>query len=167
MQVYDDIVFLLSPQLWETHVTSIIKHVGRRFAYIRQKDQLTAVEVASQIGVTLTIVEGIERGDFQGRGATLQSYLKYARYLGFNLKEIFSDVIDSSDDRSIISLTACPICLQSHYVTRDGYNRSGSQRYQCQCCCRSFTVSPKARVVENSCNKQVGKVTRLNSENSC
>lgn len=146
--IYADIIFLLSPQLWEIGSSSIIKRVGKRFAYIRQINRVTAVEVASQINVTLTIIEGIERGDFQSRGATLQSYFGYAHYLGLSLKEIFSDVIDVPDDVSITPPPACPICQQSHCITRYGYNRSGSQRYLCQYCHRSFTASPKARVTK-------------------
>ena len=143
--VHDDIVFLLTPQLWEANSGSIIKRVGRRFADMRQMKRLTAVEVASQIGVTLTIVEGIERGDFQGRGATLQCYFKYAHYLCLNLKEVFSDAIDEPDHIPATSLPLCPACQQSYYVIRVGYNRSGSQRYECHYCHRSFTAWPKAR----------------------
>src|SRR6266699_1383271 len=58
---HDDIVFLLIPQPWEADSSSVIKRVGRRFADMRQKKRLSAMEVASQIGVTLTVVEGIER----------------------------------------------------------------------------------------------------------
>ncbi len=144
LSAHDDIVFLLTPQLWEAD-SSIIKRIGRHFSHMRQMVRRTAVEVASQIGVTLTVVEGIERGDFQGRGATLQSYFKYAHYLCLSLKEVFSDAIGSSDHAPALSLPPCPACQQSYYVTRDGYNRSGSQRYQCQQCQRSFTASPKAR----------------------
>jgi DNA-binding XRE family transcriptional regulator len=143
--VQDDIIFLLTPQLWEADSSSIIKRVGRRFAHVRQMKRHTAVEVARQIGVTLTVVEGIERGDFQGKGATLQSYFKYAHYLCLRLKEVFSDVIDAPDHVPITPLPSCSECQQSYYVIRVGYNRSGSQRYECQHCHRSFTASPKVR----------------------
>jgi TniQ len=145
--VHDDILFLLTPQLWEAD-SSIIRRVGRRFAHTRQMKRCTAMEVAGQIGVTLTVVEGMERGDFQGRGATLQSYFKYAHYLGLSLKEVFTDVIDTPDHTLALPLPPCPACQQGYYVTRDGYNRSGSQRYQCQQCYCSFTASPKAREVK-------------------
>ena len=146
--VHDDIVFLLTPQPWEANSSSIIKRVGRRFAHMRRMERLTALEVASQIGVTLTVVEGMERGDFQGRGATLQSYIKYAHHLCLSLKEVFSDAIDTLDHVPTIALPLCSVCQQSYYVTRCGYNRSGSQRYRCQHCHRSFTPSPKAREVK-------------------
>jgi len=148
--VYDDIVFLLTPQLWESKSSSIVRRVGRRFADVRRKKQRTAVEVANQIGVTLTMVEGIERGNLQGKGATLQSYFMYAQYLCLRLKEVFTDVIDAPDHVPATPLPLCPTCQQSSYVTRDGYNRSGSQRYQCQQCYRSFTTSPKAREVRRA-----------------
>lgn len=144
--VHDDIVFLLAPQPWEADSTSVIKRVGRQLFHMRQMKRLTAVEVANQIGVTLTVVEGIERGDFQGRGATLLCYLKYARYLCLNLKEVFSDAIDAPDHLPATCPPLCPACQQNNYVTRYGRNRSGSQRYQCHYCHRSFTASPKALV---------------------
>ena len=146
--VHDDIVFLLTPQPWEADSANIIKRVGRRLSHLRQMKRLTAVEVASQIGVTLTIVEGIERGDFQGRGATLQSYFKYFHYLCLGLKELFSDAIGASNHVPTTPLPLCPACQQNYYVTRVGYNRSGSQRYECQHCHRSFTASPKVREVK-------------------
>src|SRR2546421_6913655 len=34
----------------------------------------------------LKVVEGMGRGDFQGRGATIQGYFKYAHYMCFSLK---------------------------------------------------------------------------------
>ena len=107
------------------------------------------MEVANQVGVTLTMVEGIERGNFQGKGATLQCYFKYAHYLGLSLKEVFSDALGSPDHAPALPIPPCPACQQSYYVTRDGYNRSGSQRYQCQQCHHSFTASPKIRVVKS------------------
>jgi DNA-binding XRE family transcriptional regulator len=146
--VYDDLAFLLSPQLWEVDSSSIINRVGRRLVYIRQMKRLTAVEVANQIGVTLTVIEGIERGDVQGRGATLQSYFKYTQYLGLSLKELFCDVIGLSEHMPTTPLPLCPVCQQSHYVTHGGHNRSGSQRYQCQYCHRNFTALPKVREVK-------------------
>ncbi len=153
LSVHDDIIFLLTPQLWEADSSSIIKRMGRQFAQTRRMKRLTATGVAIQIGVTLTVVEGMERGDFQGRGATLQSYFQYAHYLGFSLKEVFSDVIDAPDHVPAISLPLCPACHQNYYVTRDGYNRSGSQRYQCQQCHRSFTALPKAREAKRVLSK--------------
>jgi hypothetical protein len=146
--VHDDIVFLLTPQPWEAESSRIIKRVGRRLAHIRQIQRLTAVEVARQIGVTLTVVEGIERGDLQGRGATLQSYFKYAHCLRLGLQKVINDALGAPDHIPAPPLPLCPACQQSSYVTRDGYNRSGSQRYQCQSCHHSFTTSPKAREVK-------------------
>jgi len=147
-QAHNDIVFLLTPQPWETDSTGIMKRVGRRLSHLRHMKRQTAVEVARQIGVTLTIVEGIERGNFQGKGATLQSYFTYAHYLCLSLKEVFSDALEAPDHVPATPLPLCPVCQQSSYVTRDGYNRSGSQRYQCQQCHRGFTTSPKIRVVK-------------------
>ncbi len=148
IHTYDDIVFLLIPQSWEGDGSSTIRRVGRRFMFLRQKNRLTAAEIAKQIGVTLTVVEGIERGDFQRKGATLQSYFKYAHYLRLSLREIFSDALDASNHVPVTPLPLCPACQQNDCVIRGGYNRSGSQRYQCQYCHHSFTALPKIREVK-------------------
>ena len=144
-RVQDEIVFLLTPQLWEASSASIIKLVGRHLAHGRQAKRLTAVEIANQIEVTTTVVEGIERGNFQNKGATFQSYIKYANYLGLSLKEVFRDVIDAPYPIPTTPPPPCPACQQSYFVTRGGYNRSGTQRYQCHRCHRSFTALPKVR----------------------
>ncbi len=157
--IHNDIVFLLIPQPWETDSANVIKRVGRRFAHMRRMKRRTAVEVASQIGVTLTVVEGIERGDFQGKGATLQSYFKYAHYLCLSLKEAFSYAIEAPDHVPTTPLAPCPTCQQNNYITRYGYNRSGSQRYQCHYCHRSFTASPKARDLKRLSSDFNGSVT--------
>ena len=138
----------MTPQVWEGDGSSIIKRVGRRFLYLRQKNRLTATEMAKQIGLTLTVVEGIERGNFPHRGATLKSYFKYAHFLQLSLKEVFNEVIHASNHVPTTPLPLCPTCQQNEYVTRAGYNRSGSQRYQCQHCHCNFTAVPKIREVK-------------------
>jgi len=142
---HSDIVFLLTPQPWEADSASIMKRVGRRLSCVRQMKQRTALETASQIGVTLTVVEGIERGDFQGRGATLQSYFKYLHYLGLDVREVFCEVIDAHDHVPDTLQPLCPTCQQRQYIIRVGYNRSGTQRYECHYCHRSFTATPTSR----------------------
>lgn len=37
----------------------------------------------------------------------------------------------------------CPYCQQDQDVIKSGLNRTGSQRYRCQGCCRYFTPDPK------------------------
>lgn len=144
-RVLDDIVFLLTPQPWEADSARVIKRVGRQLSRMRQMQRLTAVEVANQIGVTLTVVEGIERGDLLGRGATLLCYFKYAHHLCLDLKEAFRDAVEASDHVPAATLPLCPACQGNDHVTHYGYNRGGTQRYQCHRCHRSFTASPKAR----------------------
>jgi hypothetical protein len=143
-RVYNDVVFLLTHQSWESENSKTIKQVGRWLSFTRQMKRLTAVEVARRIGVTLTIVEGIERGDFRGRGATLLSYFKYADCLCLNLKEVFSSGRNPPEDVSTHMQPRCPTCREDSSITRCGHNRSGSQRYQCHCCHRRFTPLPKA-----------------------
>ncbi len=70
----------------------------------------------SQIGVTLSAIESIELGDFQGRGATLQSFFKYAHCMSLSLKDVFIDLVDASDQVSATSLPQSSACQQNFYV---------------------------------------------------
>jgi hypothetical protein len=134
--LHDEITFLLTPQLWEENSKSIIRRVGRHFSNMRRTKRLAAGEVANQIGVPLTILQGMERGDFQKKGATLQSYIKYARLFSLSLKEVFSAVVDAPDP-------VCPTCQQSASIPR-----SGTPREYCQHCHRGFAALPKGRSVQ-------------------
>lgn len=137
-----DLEVLLTPHQWEIDGRPIIKRVGQRLASARKKRHWTAVSVTKPIGVTLSVIEGIERGNSMRRGATLQSYIKYADHLGLSLQEAFGFVLDEHS-YSLATLPPqppCPSCKQSYSVTRDGYNRSGTQRYQCQGCFCNFIV---------------------------
>ena len=143
--VEDEIIFLLTPQPWEANSASIIKLVGRQLAHARQAKRLTGMEIANQIGVTPTVIEGMERGNVQNKGATFRSYSKYADYLCLSLKQVFSSVIDTPYPIPTTPSPSCPTCQQNDYVTSYGYNRSGSRRYLCRYCHRSFTAWPKVR----------------------
>ena len=37
----------------------------------------------------------------------------------------------------------CPRCGARDHLNKDGYNRSGTQRYRCRICRRAFTPTPK------------------------
>ena len=39
----------------------------------------------------------------------------------------------------------CPKCGEKTHQNRSGYNRSGSQRYQCRHCGKKYTPSPKTQ----------------------
>ena len=137
--------FLLAPHDCEVDSSENARRIGRQFARMRRVKQVTAVEIARRIGTTLTVVEGIERGDLGGRGATFQSYLKYADYLGVPLRETFESALQRWQDEqgsSTIAIArnpACPLCQQIRSVSKYGHNRNGSQRYLCRYCHHSFT----------------------------
>ena len=40
-------------------------------------------------------------------------------------------------------MNTCPKCSEKTRQIKSGYNRSGSQRYQCQRCGKKYTPSPK------------------------
>lgn len=140
-----DLEFLLSPLLsTEIDFDNIAKAIGLRFKYERKARKFTSAEIANRIGVTLSEVEGIERGNILRRGAKFQSYLKYAKCLDITLRSIFSGVLQEISGEFISDMTSvmyptCPKCNQSRFVIKFGHNHSGSQRYRCRSCCRYFT----------------------------
>jgi len=137
--------FLLAPHSCEVDSSENARRIGRQFALIRRAKQVTAIQVSRCIGSTLTVVEGIERGDLERRGATFQSYLKYANYLGVTLRDVFDSMLQEWLDeqggstKAIVSNPVCPLCQQKRSVSKYEHNRNGSQRFLCRCCSQSFT----------------------------
>jgi ribosome-binding protein aMBF1 (putative translation factor) len=137
-----DIEFLLTSQPWEKDCEDVIKSVGRGLVYERRRRNISAEKLAEQVGSTLTVIQGIENGSFMRKGATLQSYIKYTRFLCLSLKDVFHYVLSERKKGILVPVLRplCPICRLNCYIIRDGYNRRGLQRYQCQNCSRSFTL---------------------------
>ena len=42
-----------------------------------------------------------------------------------------------------MQMKQCPKCGEKTRQIKNGYNRSGSQRYKCRCCGKKYTPSPK------------------------
>ncbi len=51
-------------------------------------------------------------------------------------------------------MNACPYCGARERQVRAGRNRTGSQRYQCQACCRQHTPEPKPLGYANGLREQ-------------
>jgi hypothetical protein len=58
---------------------------------------LTAPEAANQLGISLSCVEGMERGNMLGRGATLYNYVTYAHLLHVRLQEAFLQILPPTE----------------------------------------------------------------------
>ena len=65
---------------------------------------LTAPEAANQLGISLSRVEGMERGNTLGRGATLYNYLTYAHHLHVSLQEAFLQILPLTEATLIPAL---------------------------------------------------------------
>lgn len=88
---------LLTPQTWETQAEDVVIRIGRQFARLRQIKRTAISEVADQLNISMTVVEGIERGDVRGRGATFRDYAIYAQWLGISLTDLFDQVVSHVD----------------------------------------------------------------------
>ena len=89
MQVrVDDLTFLLTACIKEPTTGSVVESIGAQFANLRRLRRYTAEEVAQKIKVTLSSIEGIERGQ-TAKGATLACYFHYADILDVTLGDVF------------------------------------------------------------------------------
>jgi hypothetical protein len=141
-----NIEFLLSPlQSDEMKLTNLAQRIGLRFKHLRKVQGFTALEGANRISVTLSVIEGIERGNVQGRGAKFQNYVRYAQLFGVTLQYIVADALQGASKEHYSEMMykgypICPSCRQNNFVVKFGHNHSGSQRYRCQSCQRYFTL---------------------------
>jgi hypothetical protein len=70
--------------------------------------------VSQQLGTTVSIIEGIERGNVQRRGASFCEYLAYAKYLDTSVVQLIRSVIapDSMPDGSLPGIVRRPTQLE-------------------------------------------------------
>lgn len=90
-ETYRDLVFLLSPQPWETAGEETIAAVGAEFERLRWKTGYSPRAISLQTSLSSRSIRTVERGKFGVLGATFQSYLRYARFLTIPLRQIFLD----------------------------------------------------------------------------
>jgi len=100
LERFFDIVFLLSPRVRDDDDRDAAKYVGRRLGTERRLMSLMAAEMAERIGVSLSEVEGIERGNVTGRGASFSSYVRYMSQLGMTMRDIFASVSGAGNNAS-------------------------------------------------------------------
>ena len=84
----DDLTFLLTACIKEPTTGSVVESIGAQFATLRRLCRYTAEDVAQKIGVTLSSIEGIERGQ-TAKGATLACYFSYTDMLKVTLRNVF------------------------------------------------------------------------------
>jgi len=63
----------------------VVRHVGRRFAELRQAADLTQEELAEKSKVSLKYLQRIERGE----NLTVRSLVKFTNALGVSILELF------------------------------------------------------------------------------
>jgi hypothetical protein len=109
----EELSYLLTPQPWEVNATDIIILLGAELKRLRLIKRQTAPGVSQQLGMTISITEGIERGNVQGRGASFCDYLAYAEYLNTSVVQLIRSVIvlDSKASGSLPDLVPQPTQL--------------------------------------------------------
>jgi len=88
-----ELSYLLMPQPWEENAADIVVLLGTQFARLRLVKRQTVAQVSQQLGTTVSVIEGIERGNVQERGASFHDYLAYARYLNASIVQLVRSVI--------------------------------------------------------------------------
>ena len=56
------------------------------------------------------------------------------------------------------SLPTCPACGSSHRQTKEGHDRKGKPRYQCQNCQRYYILSPTPRGHEPALHQEAARL---------
>jgi len=85
-----DAMFLLSAGPHQDDDHDEARYLGWRMARLRRTRGMLAVEMAERTGLTMSRVEGIERGNVLGRGASFADYLAYADELGVTLRDVLT-----------------------------------------------------------------------------
>lgn len=82
--------------------------LGVELKRLRLIKRETVVEVSQRLGITVSTIEGIERGNVRGRGASFDDYLTYAQYLSASVVQLARSVIvsNSNIDRSFPDLVS-------------------------------------------------------------
>jgi hypothetical protein len=104
-----ELIYLLTPQLWETKAVNVIVRLGAEFTRLRLVKRQTIAEVGRQLGTTESVIEGIERGNVRGRGASFHDYLVYAKYLNVSVVQlVHSIVVPDSEVDGLLPFLAPP-----------------------------------------------------------
>ncbi len=85
----EDIEFLLTPSDWEDSADKVIKSVGLYLMTQRANLRKAREDFAHHIGISETMLAGIELARFSSYGATFQAYKAYANSVGITLKAAF------------------------------------------------------------------------------
>jgi ribosome-binding protein aMBF1 (putative translation factor) len=87
----DDLEFVLSAQPQERDSDKVAKEVGSTYAALRQGKGLTSEEVAQALGVTVNVLQSLERGHVRIQGSPFKRYCTYTSLLGVTFQEMFTD----------------------------------------------------------------------------
>lgn len=98
--VQKEMEYLLTPNKAAKLCSAPISIVGCWLQSCRIEYGLTANDIVQQSNLTLTAVEGIERGNVTSRGAVLRDYLDYADLLGVHLSALLMNDYKSDESRS-------------------------------------------------------------------
>jgi transcriptional regulator with XRE-family HTH domain len=109
-----ELIYLLIRQPWEVIAADVVARLGEEFMRLRMVKHQTIAEVSRQLGTTVSIIEGIERGNVRGRGASFRDYLAYAGYLNVAVSQLIRSIIipASETDESLLCL-APPLATET------------------------------------------------------
>lgn len=93
----NDLRYLLYPKQWELESERIIRTVGYMLSNNRQYYGLTSIEAATEIGIDLHRLEGIELAAIQSKGATFADFLAYVDFFDLSFQTVFERAIELLD----------------------------------------------------------------------
>ncbi len=93
-----DLVFLLTSQLWETKTHRIAQDIGQHLALLRQAKGRNVDEMAHHLVMPSRKVLGVEFEYTYTYNTTFQDYLKYIRSLDVSFRDVFESVQKKIDE---------------------------------------------------------------------
>lgn len=96
-----DLIYLLTPQVYEISAERLKKRIGEQFAYQRLSRQLKVVQVARDLGYLVATLHHLEHPSMHS-GGKFATYLHYADYLNVDLQTLFESPLPEATYEDIL-----------------------------------------------------------------
>ncbi len=98
-----DLAFLLAPRAAPEDDREGARYIGRQLGRARRARGLLAADMGMRLGVSLSRVEGMERGNVVERGGSFADYVAYTDCLGLSIRGLFTSAPDAPDGAHVLS----------------------------------------------------------------
>lgn len=159
-RVSDDLIFLLTPQPWET-ASVPIQTFGPTLAQTRRNRGWTPQGFANHLGISSEAFQAIEGRRSVGRGETFKHYVDYLAILGLSFRNEFAHAQDDETDTEARWMERVKWAVAA--LEREG--KPLTQQAICNLLqCKPKTLKPYAAVQSLLCDLGIRKPKRQNAQ---